>query len=129
MKKTVYALLSLLLLTMMAACGNATNAKDVIKKVDDGKDLSQKEYTVLMDYAEDYLNDFLKLIKSTDDAEKLMSEAENLDKKYPEAQDSFQILIAAEQTGKLEKENSEKFNKMMAKFEQLLVEATAKSGN
>jgi hypothetical protein len=71
----------------------------------------------------------LKLIKSTDDAEKLMSEAENLDKKYPEAQDSFQILIAAEQTGKLEKENSEKFNKMMAKFEQLLMEATAKSGN
>jgi hypothetical protein len=129
MKKTVYALLSLLLLTMMAACSNATNAKDVIKKVDDGKDLSQKEYTVLMDYAEDYLNDFLKLIKSTDDAEKLMSEAENLDKKYPEAQDSFQILIAAEQTGKLEKENSEKFNKMMAKFEQLLMEATAKSGN
>jgi hypothetical protein len=129
MKKTVYALLSLLLLTTMAACSNATNAKDVIKKVDDGKDLSQKEYTVLMDYAEDYLNDFLKLIKSTDDAEKLMSEAENLDKKYPEAQDSFQILIAAEQTGKLEKENSEKFNKMMAKFEQLLMEATAKSGN
>jgi hypothetical protein len=129
MKKTVYALLSLLLLTMMAACSNATNAKDVIKKVDDGKDLSQKEYTVLMDYAEDYLNDFLKLIKSTDDADKLMSEAENLDKKYPEAQDSFQILIAAEQTGKLEKENSEKFNKMMAKFEQLLMEATAKSGN
>lgn len=127
MRKTVYTLLSLMTLLLMTACSNASTPKEVIEKYDDGKELSQKEYAVMMDYTEKYLNDFLKLIKSTDDADKLMSEAQNLDTKYPEVQDCFRILIPAEQSGKLDKDNSKRFNETMSKFENLLFEATSKS--
>ena len=113
------------LMVVMAACGAASTPEEVIKKYDEGKDLKSSEYEVLIEYAEKYLDETGKIISTTSDPTQMINAATELEKRYPQAEGSFRVLIQDRQSGKMDEETSKKFDSTMDKFEKILQEASA----
>lgn len=93
----LFAILALCLL--MGACGGADDAAGVVSKINKGEQLTQKDYTVMVDYCGKYakeaqkLQDQINLLSPTsEEAGKLTDKVAALSDKFPYANEFFEKI-------------------------------------
>lgn len=130
MKKNIFALLCALLVMLALPSCSAPSAEDVLKKHAEGKELTQKDYEVAVEYTSEAIGEFAGMIRADKgDPAKLIADAEALEKKYPDMGKLLDLLFEAQEKGRLEKPVEEKFTKMMQDFESLMIEMREKMLN
>lgn len=123
MKTNIFTLACMMLMMLMLPACSAPSAEDVLKKHSEGKELTQKDYEVATAYAADAVAEFSEMVRADKgDPAKMMADAEELEKKYPDTGKILDLLFEAQEKNLLEKPVEEKFTKMMRDFESLMIE-------
>ena len=101
MKTNIFTLACMMLMMLMLPACSTPSAEDVLKKHSEGKELTQKDYEVATAYAADAVAEFSEMVRADKgDPAKMMADAEELEKKYPDAicslnaMNPLQLLIA-----------------------------------
>lgn len=117
--KKFLLMLAVVVMTIMTSCGGA-DYKAIHDKIEAGTELSQEDYSEMIDYVMDGMKAQMTAMKSLSDnsSEEEMNEAFNVTKnKYPYSQDFLMCLTSAVNEDKLDADNQEKWKKANEEME------------
>lgn len=124
---TMFSLALIISLSVLASCGGApskASVDKVIEKYDASEELTESDYSVLIDYISAAMDDALPLAKEMkkayenddyDKIEKLQKKAEKIEEKYPDMEDALSIIQRADDD-ELGTKNVEKAKKLLRKM-------------
>ena len=104
MKKLISSLFAFAVIfsmTVLASCGGAPNVSKIIEKHDNGEQLTQADYSALLDYVDAAMDEALPIVKEIQEAamngdqskiESLQKKAENLENKFPDMEKALDII-------------------------------------
>lgn len=130
MKKLFTAMFSLAMiisLSVLTSCGGApsnSDVKKVIEKYDDKGEISEKDYSALLDYLDAAMDEALPLVKDMkkaqendddDEIEAIEKKAEKLESKYEYFEDVLKIISNASDED-LGKSNVKKAKDLLGKW-------------
>ena len=123
----MFSLALILSLSVLASCGGAPSKESVdkvIEKYDDSEDLTEADYSVLIDYISAAMDDALPIAKEMkkayenddyDKLEKLQEKAQKIEEKYPDMEEALRIIQRADDD-ELGTKNVEKAKKLLKKM-------------
>lgn len=120
--KKFLLMLAVVVMTIMTSCGGA-DYKAIHDKIEAGTELSQEDYSAMMDYVVDGTKEQFAAIKGLSDnsSDEERNEALNVMKnKYPYSQDFIMCLTSAVAEGKFDADNQKKWQKANEEMEKEL---------
>ncbi len=113
MKKVLsFAFLAVVLI--MTACSGAAGADAVAEKINKNEQLSQADYTVMIDYLDKAMDEAQKIIKDANgDTEKLKNSEDKMQKEFPHAELFIKTLSSAKD---IDDANQKKLKDLFAKI-------------
>lgn len=109
MKKIIFALASILMLTV-SACSSKADPAAIHEKIEKGQDLSQSDYSVIIDYVIEANEAVVKAIQNAKTVEDMTKFQKQYYIKYPYLT-AYQAVLSNDED-KLDKENLKKLEKL-----------------
>lgn len=123
---TLFSLALIVSLTTLTSCGGPSNesVKKIIEKYDNDVDLTEADYSTLLDYVDAGMDDVIPVMKDAQDAakdgdmkklQKLQEKAEKLQEKYTYMDEVLEIIERADDD-ELGEANTKKAEKLLEKI-------------
>ncbi len=109
------------LIMLLPSCGGSNSADSVAEKIENNKELDQKDYTVMIDYADKAVDAAGKLLEThKENPEQLQEKSEELNKEFPHFELFMQHMPNQD---KLDDANKKKLEELTMKVIKMTMQA------